>query len=666
MVRPRGVFEECEVLKMRWLLLLFLLSPSIARAACGTPADELPAPYGGLVRGESALNSGRFAEALTELEAAVELPDGPAARRRLVLLGKARILSGDLDGGRAVLETVLVGDRGAGGVRASACDGDPAEARWWIAQAAVRAGQYDEALPGWRGIWSRNPTSTWSPEAEKLLKKHDPAWLGAEPGARVKLADERAAAFAKRNLHKEALAVLEALVPDDGTEAYRRRMAHALFKAREYRRAVAGFATLESPEPQDRFDRALAASRYGDYALAGTLYTALVADFHGRTKTASIRRIVDDASFKIGYLDYDAGRLDAGLDKFAEHLTRLPGSRHADEAHWFTGWSLFKRGRYEDADVAFARLVKEHERSSLAAGGRYWRARIAGLNGDAGEAMKGLEAVIAIHPDSSYAWWASRALGRSWEAPEDPEPPLGDGTDNPGLKRGIALLQAGIDDWAATELNALAKRARKKGRDQSLYLATQLVEAGEWAAARKLANPYCGPAHKRKDLAALRLCWPMPEGELAAAIDEHLPRLLPFAIMRAESAYQPTISSAAGARGLMQMMPKLGVALYAKLHPDAGPLDPERLFDAATNVELGVAELSGLSQTLADTGVDPRLPLVIAGYNGGETAVRRWLGEQTAPVEADRWSEDIGYSETRRYVRRVLGTLQVYRYVYGD
>ncbi len=193
-----------------------------------------------------------------------------------------------------------------------------------------------------------------------------------------------------------------------------------------------------------------------------------------------------------------------------------------------------------------------------------------------------------------------------------------------------------------------------------------LIGTSSLAEASCLANPYCGPAHKRKDLSALRLCWPRPEGELAAAIDEHLPRLLPFAIMRAESAYQPTISSAAGARGLMQMMPKLGVALYAKLHPDAGPLDPERLFDAATNVELGVAELSGLSQTFADTGVDPRLPLVIAGYNGGETAVRRWLGEQTAPVEADRWSEDIGYSETRRYVRRVLGTLQVYRYVYGD
>ena len=201
-----------------------------------------------------------------------------------------------------------------------------------------------------------------------------------------------------------------------------------------------------------------------------------------------------------------------------------------------------------------------------------------------------------------------------------------------------------------------------------MYLAGRLVEAGEWAEARKLARPYCGDAEKREDLVALRICWPRPEYERAAAgIGGRLPALLPYAIMRAESGYSPTISSAAGARGLMQLMPELAIKLHARLHPaERDSLDPDRLFEAATNVELGVAELASLADNLADTGTTPTLPLVIAGYNGGEAAVRRWLGEQPTPVQADRWAEDIGYSETRRYVRKVLGTLQTYRYVYGD
>jgi soluble lytic murein transglycosylase-like protein len=36
-----------------------------------------------------------------------------------------------------------------------------------------------------------------------------------------------------------------------------------------------------------------------------------------------------------------------------------------------------------------------------------------------------------------------------------------------------------------------------------------------------------------------------------------------------------------------------------------------------------------------------------------------------APPEIAEYSDDIGYTETRRYNRRVLGYLMTYRYVYG-
>jgi soluble lytic murein transglycosylase-like protein len=74
--------------------------------------------------------------------------------------------------------------------------------------------------------------------------------------------------------------------------------------------------------------------------------------------------------------------------------------------------------------------------------------------------------------------------------------------------------------------------------------------------------------------------------------------------------------------------------------------------------------------------IDP-LPMVIAGYNGGAEAVERWvkhyqaqpgsaLTDWNARPKPDVWAEFIGYSETRKYVRRVLGHLQTYRLAYGD
>ena len=58
-------------------------------------------------------------------------------------------------------------------------------------------------------------------------------------------------------------------------------------------------------------------------------------------------------------------------------------------------------------------------------------------------------------------------------------------------------------------------------------------------------------------------------------------------------------------------------------------------------------------------------PAVIASYNAGEEAVRRWLPEGEPPP-FDAWAEDVSYTETRRYIKRVLGYVMRYRERYGD
>ena len=90
------------------------------------------------------------------------------------------------------------------------------------------------------------------------------------------------------------------------------------------------------------------------------------------------------------------------------------------------------------------------------------------------------------------------------------------------------------------------------------------------------------------------------------------------------------------------------------------------LFIAGYNARLGTEELKRLETRFTQQPVTHPLPLIIAGYNGGPEAVERWMNSYThQPVLAAEFAEDVGYTETRKYVKRVLGYLMEYQYIYG-
>ena len=103
-------------------------------------------------------------------------------------------------------------------------------------------------------------------------------------------------------------------------------------------------------------------------------------------------------------------------------------------------------------------------------------------------------------------------------------------------------------------------------------------------------------------------------------VDEALIR----AIMHAESWFDVTAVSRAGAQGLMQLMPATQLRF--------GVADP---FDPPENILAGVAYLAELMDEFGDDW-----ELAVAAFNAGETAVRRHGGIPP-------------FSETREYVRRV-------------
>ena len=106
--------------------------------------------------------------------------------------------------------------------------------------------------------------------------------------------------------------------------------------------------------------------------------------------------------------------------------------------------------------------------------------------------------------------------------------------------------------------------------------------------------------------------------------------LLLHAIAHVESRHNPQARSAAGALGVLQVMP--ATARRFGVEDTSGAL-----YDPAVNLEVGAAYLKSLQ---ARFGND--LELVLAAYNAGEGAVERH-GRSVPP-----------YAETRDYVRQVL------------
>jgi soluble lytic murein transglycosylase len=55
----------------------------------------------------------------------------------------------------------------------------------------------------------------------------------------------------------------------------------------------------------------------------------------------------------------------------------------------------------------------------------------------------------------------------------------------------------------------------------------------------------------------------------------------------------------------------------------------------------------------------------LASYNAGDTRVAEWLDERPGLAQ-DEFIDDIPYPETQNYVKRILGTAEDYRRLYGE
>ena len=126
-----------------------------------------------------------------------------------------------------------------------------------------------------------------------------------------------------------------------------------------------------------------------------------------------------------------------------------------------------------------------------------------------------------------------------------------------------------------------------------------------------------------------------------------------YGLIRQESRFIASVSSSAGANGLMQIMPATAQWIARQLEQTT--FQRNDIYQIDTNIQFGTYYLRSLLDRL-----DQNVILATTGYNAGPQRAKQWRATLTKPIEATIFIETIPFTETRGYVQNVLANTVEY------
>jgi soluble lytic murein transglycosylase len=420
--------------------------------------------------------------------------------------------------------------------------------------------------------------------------------------------------------------------------------ANALFYAHRYDDVEAALRPI-ADQTAARMLLARTASHQGDPDRAVRLYLAL----------PGVQPLYLAASVR-----HDHGQADQAAQLFRQVVSRHPGTSYMGLSLMRLAGMAFLNGDHAEAARLWDQYRSRFPRGTLALQATYWAARARDELGQMDAAHTLYRAVRQQERDSYYALLASQRLGVPfWPLPMSASPPDSPAADRAvaGWMRGIDLLRAaGFPDEASAEVDRVVASA---GSDRATRyaLAEALAERGYAQRAIRIGLPLRGS--NEPDARLLRILYPFPYRTLVTeeARDRGLDPFVVAALIRQESMFEGRITSPAGARGLMQIMPATGRRLAEVVGIE--PWDAEVLYHPEINVHLGTRYLA---QHMDE--YDSSLPLVFSAYNAGAHRVE-WWKEFPEYGQDELFTERVPFRETRDYVKILTRNLAVYRGLYG-
>lgn len=279
---------------------------------------------------------------------------------------------------------------------------------------------------------------------------------------------------------------------------------------------------------------------------------------------------------------------------------------------------------------------------------RYWLARANQQLGNQADASEGF-AALALER-SFYGFLAADHEGLNYTFSSTPlsadATTIGDLEKRVSLIRARELFMVGLDGRGRSEWDAAV----------ALYSAEEKLQASILAHQWGWHSRAIATAAKVGEFDDLELRYPLPYTE---TFEKHtsgsnIQHSWALGIARSESLFMRDIRSSAGAIGLMQLMPATArdtaKVVNLKYSGHATLTDPD------SNIRLGTAYMRMMMQRFDNSQV-----LATAAYNAGPMNVENWLPED-GEIDALIWIENIPFSETRKYVRRVLATDAIFHW----
>jgi soluble lytic murein transglycosylase len=545
----------------------------------------------------------------------------------------------------------------------------------WLALALVEEtlNHREHALELYRRIYYDSPLSEQAIDAQSGIERlQASAVISADLVAR---AQRRAQRLFEARRWAQARAGFDAIaksVEGDTKDLVDLRIAECDYYLDRHRAARDGLKPLLKDDElgaEARYFYASAIRELGDRKTFVTEARELVDDFPSSEWAAET---LNSLASHYVVVDEDA---EADL-VFRELAQKFPKHRHSERAAWKAGWTAYRSRRFDEAIKFFETAAAAFPRADYRPSWLYWAGRSRDQLNDAATANERYRLVVADYRNSYYGRLAAALLTTRRQ-------PVLPSTAAPALTT-LATTKVPPTEALIRELTALAlyddalrevQYAQRVWGDSAPLQATTAwirnrqglgLRAQERFTAMRGAITLMRRAYPQflaaggEDLPpdVLQIIYPLDYWPLIQKYSRvhSLDPYLITALMAQESTFTAEIRSSANARGLMQLLPGTGRIYARKLGMKS--FSTASLFQPETNVRLGTQYFKELVDRFG--GVH----YALAGYNAGEHRVARWLTEAPG-LPADEFIDNIPFPETQNYVKRILGTAEDYRRLYG-
>ena len=464
---------------------------------------------------------------------------------------------------------------------------------------------------------------------------------------------------------KAAFAAVRAHVSGDNRELADLRVAESNFHLKNYAAARDGlrpYLQKASRLAEARFFYLSAIRELGDHAQYIALTRALVADFPDSSWS-------EEALNNLGTHYILANDDEQAAQTFRELFAKFPTGTRAERAAWKYGWWAYKARNYPETIRVFESAAANFARSDYRPSYLYWAARAHARNRNASEGTTRMRLVYADYANSYYGRLAERHLKHVGALPKagttavpaaQPAAPPPPALPNDATIR--LLLAIGLYDEAIEELR-YGQRTSGTSAAIDATIAWAYHRKGELRRGISLmrrAYPQFLTAGGRHQLPAemLQVIFPLTywNSIRREATARGLDPYVMAALIAQESTFEPKARSVANAWGLMQVVPDTGRRIARQL--GIRNFRTEHLTNPETNIRIGMQYFSRLVQQFGGTYY------ALASYNAGENRVVRWKAAKPG-LDEDEFIDDIPFPETQNYVKRILGTAEDYRALYG-